>query len=90
MEDALAIKLLNRLRHRLVSTGLYLAMGWVVLLAAGPLVARLPAAALTNRILAHPALPPQERVAERMRLRAHAQQLGSGRVHLQHQNLQYA
>ena len=42
-----AIKLLNRLRHRLVSTGLYLAMGWVVLLAAGPLVARLPVAGLT-------------------------------------------
>ena len=38
------IKLLNRLRHRFVSTGLYLAMGWVVLLAAGPLVARLPVA----------------------------------------------
>lgn len=42
-----AIKLLNRLRHRLISTGLYLAMGWVVLLAAGPLVARLPATGLT-------------------------------------------
>lgn len=42
-----AIKLLNRLRHRFVSTGLYLAMGWVVVLAAGPLVTRLPAAGLT-------------------------------------------
>ena len=42
-----AIKLLNRLTHRLVSTGLYLAMGWVVVFAAGPLVARLPAAGLT-------------------------------------------
>ncbi len=41
------IKLLNRLRHRFVSTGLYLAMGWVVLLAAGPLLDRLPAAGLT-------------------------------------------
>jgi len=42
-----AIKLLNRLTHRLVSTGLYLAMGWVVVFAAGPLVARLPAEGLT-------------------------------------------
>lgn len=42
-----AIKLLNRLRHRFVSTALYLAMGWVVLFAAGPLVTRLPAAGLT-------------------------------------------
>ena len=41
-----AIKLLNRLRHRFVSTGLYLAMGWVVVFAAGPLVTRLPAAGL--------------------------------------------
>lgn len=37
-----AIKLLNRLRHRLVSTGLYLAMGWVAVFAAGPLMAGLP------------------------------------------------
>jgi hemolysin III len=37
-----AIKLLNRLRHRLVSTGLYLAMGWVVVFAAGPLMANVP------------------------------------------------
>ena len=42
-----AIKLLNRLKHRFVSTGLYLAMGWVVVFAAGPLVDRLPAAGLT-------------------------------------------
>ena len=42
-----AIKLLNRLRHRLVSTCLYLAMGWVAVFAAGPLVARMPAAGLT-------------------------------------------
>jgi hemolysin III len=41
-----AIKLLNRLKHRFVSTGLYLAMGWVVIFAAGPLVQRLPAAGL--------------------------------------------
>ena len=31
-------KLLDRLRHPLWSTGLYVAMGWVVLLAIGPLV----------------------------------------------------
>lgn len=41
-----AIKLLNRLKHRFVSTALYLAMGWVVVFAAGPLVTRLPAAGL--------------------------------------------
>jgi hemolysin III len=41
-----AIKLLNRLRHRLVSTGLYLAMGWVVVFAAGPLMANVPATGL--------------------------------------------
>jgi hemolysin III len=42
-----AIKLLNRLKHRFVSTGLYLAMGWVVVFAAGPLVAQLPPAGLS-------------------------------------------
>jgi hemolysin III len=36
------IKLLNRLRHPLVSTALYLAMGWVVVFAIGPLVERTP------------------------------------------------
>lgn len=36
------IKLLNRLRHPLVSTGLYLAMGWVVVFAIGPLIERTP------------------------------------------------
>jgi hemolysin III len=41
-----AIKLLNRLKHRFVSTGLYLAMGWVVVFAAGPLVTQLPPAGL--------------------------------------------
>lgn len=41
-----AIKLLNRLKHRLVSTGLYLAMGWVVVFAAGPLMANVPATGL--------------------------------------------
>lgn len=40
------IKLLDRLRHPLVSTALYLAMGWVVLVAAGPLMARMPASGL--------------------------------------------
>lgn len=38
-----AVKLLNRLRHPGVSTGLYLAMGWVAVVAAGPLVERIPA-----------------------------------------------
>lgn len=37
-----AIKLLNRLRHPLVSTGLYLAMGWVAVVAIGPLMSRMP------------------------------------------------
>jgi len=41
-----AIKLLNRLKHRFVSTGLYLAMGWVVVFAAGPLMNSLPTAGL--------------------------------------------
>ena len=37
-----AAKLFNRLRHPLWSTGLYVAMGWVALIAAVPLVERLP------------------------------------------------
>lgn len=37
-----AIKMLNRLEHPLVSTGLYLAMGWIVVLAIGPLISRMP------------------------------------------------
>lgn len=41
-----AIKLLNRLRHPVVSTLLYLAMGWVVVFAVGPLVEHMPAAGL--------------------------------------------
>lgn len=41
-----AIKLLNRLRHPIVSTLLYVAMGWVVVLALGPLVERVPPAGL--------------------------------------------
>ena len=40
-------KLFNRLRRPLWSTGLYLAMGWVALVAAVPLFERLPAAELT-------------------------------------------
>jgi hemolysin III len=40
------LKLLNRLSHPLLSTGLYVAMGWVAILAAGPLVSRMPAAGL--------------------------------------------
>lgn len=40
-------KLLNRLQHPLFSTGLYVAMGWVVLVALGPLVEHMPAAGLT-------------------------------------------
>lgn len=39
-------KLFNRLRHPLWSTGLYVAMGWVALVAAVPLFERLPGAAL--------------------------------------------
>lgn len=40
------IKLLNRLRHPIVSTLLYVAMGWVVVFAIGPLMQRMPAAGL--------------------------------------------
>jgi hemolysin III len=40
------IKLLDRLRHPLLSTALYVAMGWVVVLAAGPLVERMSPAGL--------------------------------------------
>jgi hemolysin III len=40
------VKLFNRLRHPLWSTGLYVAMGWVVLIAVVPLVQRMPATAL--------------------------------------------
>jgi len=41
-----AAKLFNRLRHPLWSTGLYVAMGWVAVLAAAPLIERLPGAGL--------------------------------------------
>lgn len=40
------IKLLDRLKHPLISTGLYVAMGWVALLAAGPLTERMAPAGL--------------------------------------------
>jgi hemolysin III len=40
------VKLLNRLKHPLVSTGLYLAMGWIAVLGAGPLMHSLPPAGL--------------------------------------------
>lgn len=39
-------KLFNRLRHPLWSTGLYVAMGWVAVIAAAPLLERLPAQSL--------------------------------------------
>lgn len=42
----IAAKLFNRLRHPLWSTGLYVAMGWVALIAAAPLAQRLPGDAL--------------------------------------------
>jgi len=38
----ITIKLLDRLKHPLWSTGLYVAMGWVAVIAAGPLVDRMP------------------------------------------------
>jgi len=39
-------KLLNRLRHPLWSTALYVLMGWVAVVAAGPLIERMPVAGL--------------------------------------------
>jgi hemolysin III len=41
-----AIKLLDRLRHPLLSTGLYVAMGWVVVLAAPLMIERIAPAGL--------------------------------------------
>lgn len=41
-----AVKLLNRLRHPWWSTALYVAMGWVAVVAVGPLVQRMPGAGL--------------------------------------------
>ena len=40
------LKLLDRLRHPLLSTGLYLAFGWMVLVVARPMLASLPPAGL--------------------------------------------
>ena len=40
------LKALDRMSHSFVSTGLYLLMGWLILIAAGPLYARLPASGL--------------------------------------------
>ncbi|OIR07095.1 hemolysin-III related [mine drainage metagenome] len=42
----LALKAVDRLAHPLVSTGLYLLMGWLVLIAIRPLTALLPSAGL--------------------------------------------
>ena len=41
-----AVKLLDRLRHALWSTGLYVALGWVAAAAAPWLIERMPAAGL--------------------------------------------
>lgn len=41
------VKLLNRLRHPWVSTGLYVAMGWVAVVALPSMIHRLPAEGLT-------------------------------------------
>jgi len=41
-----AVKLLNRLRHPRVSTGLYLVMGWLAVLAAAPAVSRMSGTSL--------------------------------------------
>lgn len=40
------VKLLDRLKHPLWSTGLYVAMGWLAVVAAAPLVARMPGTGL--------------------------------------------
>ena len=41
-----ALKAFNRMSHPIVSTGLYLLMGWLILIAIDPLYARLPASGL--------------------------------------------
>jgi len=41
-----ALKVLNRFRHPIVSTLLYLIMGWLIIIAADPLFARLPVAGI--------------------------------------------
>ncbi len=40
------VKLLNRLRHPWLSTGLYVAMGWVAVVAIAPMLERMPVAGL--------------------------------------------
>jgi hemolysin III len=40
------LKALNRMSHPVLSTGLYLLMGWLIVIAAGPLAARVPASGL--------------------------------------------
>jgi hemolysin III len=41
-----ALKILDKASHPVLSVGLYLPMGWVVVVAAEPLVARMPAEGL--------------------------------------------
>ena len=41
-----ALKVFNRMSHPIVSTGLYLLMGWLILIAINPLSARVPASGL--------------------------------------------
>jgi len=38
----IVLKALNRLLHPVISTGLYLLMGWLILIAIHPLVTRVP------------------------------------------------
>jgi hemolysin III len=45
------LKAFDRLSHPWLSTGLYLAMGWLVLIAAVPLVERVPAAGVTLLVI---------------------------------------
>jgi hemolysin III len=40
------LKILNRLSHPVISTGLYLLMGWLLLIAAKPLISRVPVSGL--------------------------------------------
>jgi len=42
----IAVKLLNLLKHPLWSTGLYVALGWLAMVAAGPLLRAMPTAGL--------------------------------------------
>jgi len=42
----IAVKLMDMLKHPLWSTGLYVAMGWSALLAAGPLIHAMPTTGL--------------------------------------------